>query len=152
MRTYFQTLSSVKCYKWLVHSFLLSFHKKDWVVLVCMCEIIQSFSYSATEKIIVAVQTLQFNAKAMSRLWVDILSILILLETCQQVGKHCLEHAVFITPLLGREGRTYHFKWSNTCTTVQTFKVVKRSPLCSSRLHLFDQKYSKNSDIIKYYY
>ncbi len=24
--------------------------------------------------------------------------------------------------------------------------------LCSTRLHLFDQKYAENSDIVKYYY
>ncbi len=29
--------------------------------------------------------------------------------------------------------------------------VFKRS-LCSPRLHLFDQKYSKNSNIVEYYY
>ncbi len=28
----------------------------------------------------------------------------------------------------------------------------ERSPLCSSKLHLFDQKYSKNCNIVKYYY
>ncbi len=27
-----------------------------------------------------------------------------------------------------------------------------KEDLCSPRLHLFDQKYSKNSKIIKYYY
>jgi len=30
--------------------------------------------------------------------------------------------------------------------------VFERSPICSPRLHLFDQKYSKNSIIVKYYY
>ncbi len=29
---------------------------------------------------------------------------------------------------------------------------IKTSFLCSSRLHLFDQKYSKNRNIVKYYY
>jgi len=42
-----------------------------------------------------------------------------------------------------------------TYTTVQVwcqFNVFKRSLLSSPRLHLFDQKYSKNSNIVKYYY
>ncbi len=28
--------------------------------------------------------------------------------------------------------------------------TIERSLLCSPRLHLFDQKYSKNSNIVKY--
>ncbi len=42
--------------------------------------------------------------------------------------------------------------------TVQKFEIFKncyvfeRSLLCSTRLHLFEQKYSKNSNILKYYY
>ncbi len=32
------------------------------------------------------------------------------------------------------------------------FCVLERSLLCSQKLHLFDQKYSKNSNIVKYYY
>ncbi len=35
--------------------------------------------------------------------------------------------------------------------SVQKFGLVK-SVLRSPRLHLFDQKYSKNSNIVKYYY
>ncbi len=34
----------------------------------------------------------------------------------------------------------------------KVFKVVERSFLYSPKLHLFDQKYSKNSNIVKYYY
>ncbi len=30
--------------------------------------------------------------------------------------------------------------------------VFERSLLCSPRLHLFDQKYIKNSNMVKYYY
>ncbi len=29
--------------------------------------------------------------------------------------------------------------------------IIERSLLCSPRLHLFDQKYSKNSNIVKYF-
>ncbi len=32
------------------------------------------------------------------------------------------------------------------------FNVFERSLLCSPKLHLFDQKYNKNSNIVKYYY
>ncbi len=32
-----------------------------------------------------------------------------------------------------------------------TLRVIKRSISCSSMQHLFDQKYSKNSNIVKYY-
>ncbi len=32
------------------------------------------------------------------------------------------------------------------------FCVLERSLLCPQKLHLFDQKYSKNSNIVKYYY
>ncbi len=43
-------------------------------------------------------------------------------------------------------------------TVVQKFGVGKilkyfwKNCFCSTRLHLFDQKYSKNSNIVKYYY
>ncbi len=44
-------------------------------------------------------------------------------------------------------------------TKVQTFELGKiflnvpqTSILCSPMLHIFDQKYSKNSNIVKYYY
>ncbi len=30
--------------------------------------------------------------------------------------------------------------------------MMLKEVLCSTGLHLFDQKYSKNSDIVKYYY
>jgi len=32
------------------------------------------------------------------------------------------------------------------------FSVFERSLICSPRLHLFAKKYSKNSNIMKYYY
>ncbi len=32
------------------------------------------------------------------------------------------------------------------------FKYFQWSLLCLPRLHLFDEKYSKNSNIVKYYY
>ncbi len=37
---------------------------------------------------------------------------------------------------------------------IQKFEVVRflKEVLCSPRLHLFDRKYSKNSNIVKYYY
>ncbi len=31
------------------------------------------------------------------------------------------------------------------------FFIERRSALCSPRLHIFDQKYSKNSNIVQYY-
>ncbi len=38
-----------------------------------------------------------------------------------------------------------------TYTTVNFLNVFERSILCSSKLHLFYQKYNKNSNIVKYY-
>ncbi len=35
---------------------------------------------------------------------------------------------------------------------VRFLHVFERGLLCSKRLHLFDKKYSKNYDIVKYYY
>ncbi len=32
------------------------------------------------------------------------------------------------------------------------FNVLERSVLCSPRLNLFDQKYCKNNNIVKYYH
>ncbi len=32
------------------------------------------------------------------------------------------------------------------------FKVDETSLFCSPMLHLFDHKYSKNSNVVKYYY
>ncbi len=76
----------------------------------------------------------------------------------------------YCVPLV-REMRRAH-NWSASCpdtishlfsnhisyTTNPKFGVSKKlhvfekSLLCSPRLHLFDQKYSKNSNIVKYYY
>ncbi len=45
-------------------------------------------------------------------------------------------------------------KQSNKNTTVQVGKIIYVSEwrlFCFPRLHLFDKKYSKNSNIVKYY-
>ncbi len=49
----------------------------------------------------------------------------------------------------------YNVIWCFTdgqkCGTNCDFYVFERSLFCSPKLHLFDQKCSKNSDIVKYY-
>ncbi len=62
--------------------------------------------------------------------------------------------------VIERNQRGLSFELSNNLSTfmmkcvwlVILFNVFERSLFCSPRLHLFDQKYFKNSKIVKYFY
>uniref|UniRef100_A0A8C2DDA9 Mothers against decapentaplegic homolog n=1 Tax=Cyprinus carpio TaxID=7962 RepID=A0A8C2DDA9_CYPCA len=50
------------------------------------------------------------------------------------------------------EKKIYIYSTDQKFGNITIFNVFERSLFCSSSLHLFDQKYRKNSNIVKYYY
>ncbi len=63
-------------------------------------------------------------------------------------GKNTLLRGILKEYAMVKKSKVYNN--NNNNSTI--FNVFERRLFCSPRLHLFEQKYSKNSNIVKYYY
>ncbi len=69
------------------------------------------------------------------------------MEKCMKILNFLSKHVVTISAehiTAVQKGNLFGLPWF--------FNVVERSLFCLSKLHLFDETYSKNSNNVKYYY